>query len=224
MTRNVRMFNPTHRYNGESGPTGKPTVQWSYEFDSDIGAIAVCDGQVHVTGEDGSISVFDTDGNPQWRFQTDGEVRSSPAVVDDTVYVGSYDGHVYALEASGGTKQWSFQTDGNVYSSPAVVDGTVYVGSRDGHVYAIDAASGTERWSFQADGWVVSSPVVKDGTVYVAGGDTVYALGSNDTETKLFERCSACQTDLNDYADLVFCPSCGADLSDSGGDTQIYDP
>jgi outer membrane protein assembly factor BamB len=189
MTRNVRMSNPTHRYDttGESGPTGKPTVQWSYEFDSDIGAIAVWDGQVYVTGEDGSISVFDTDGNPQWRFQTDGGVTSSPAVVDDTVYVGSYDGHVYALEASGGTKQWSFQTDGSV----------------------------------------VSSPVVKDESVYVAGGDTVYALGSSDTgsgETKLFERCSACQTDLTDYADLVFCPSCGADLSDSQGETQIYDP
>jgi outer membrane protein assembly factor BamB len=185
MTRNVRMYNPTHRYDttGESGPTDSPTVQWSYELDTDTHRIAVWDGQVYVTAKDGSISVFDTDGNPQWRFQTDGFVKSSPAVVD----------------------------------------GTVYVGSNDGHVYAIDASSGTEQWSFQTDGYVDSSPVVKDGRVYV-GGDTVYALGSNDTETKLFERCSACQTDLNDYADPAFCPECGANLSDSQGETQIYDP
>jgi outer membrane protein assembly factor BamB len=33
----------------------------------------------------------------QWVFQTGGEVASSPAVVDGTVYVVSLDGTVYAL-------------------------------------------------------------------------------------------------------------------------------
>jgi len=34
----------------------------------------------------------------KWRFETDGRVESSPAVVGGTVYVGSGDDHVYALE------------------------------------------------------------------------------------------------------------------------------
>jgi outer membrane protein assembly factor BamB len=152
-------------------------------------------------------------------------------VVDGTVYIGTHDNHVYAVGTSSGDELWSFQTDGNVGSSPAVVDHTVYIGSPDGvtesRVYALDTASGTERWSFQTAGGVEPSPVVKDGTVYVAGGDKVYALGNSNTgsgETEIFNKCSACHTELNDYDDPAFCPECGADLSDSGSETQIYDP
>ena len=79
----------------------------------------------------------------KWRFRTDGLVRSSPAVVEGTVYIGSADvygeaSHVYAVDTASGEEQWRFQTDGGVSSSPAVVEGTVYVGSEDGHVYALE--------------------------------------------------------------------------------------
>ena len=63
---------------------------------------------------------------------------SSPAVsADGTVYVGSYDGRLYAInpDSSG---RWKFATGGAVYSSPAVgADGTIYVGSGDGNLYAV---------------------------------------------------------------------------------------
>ena len=36
-------------------------------------------------------------GTEQWAFQTSGHIVSSPAVIDNTVYVGSRDGNVYAL-------------------------------------------------------------------------------------------------------------------------------
>ena len=127
----------------------------------------------------------------KWRFETDGRVYSSPAVVGGTVYVGSgdrgsEDRHVYAIDTESGEEQWRFQTDGTVFSSPAVAGGTVYVGSHvgsrgtvsgGGHVYAIDAESGEEQWRFQTDRRVSSSPAVVEGTVYVGGGDGhVYAL------------------------------------------------
>ena len=78
----------------------------------------------------------------QWSVQTNGNVYSSPAVVDGTVYVGSGDQTVYAIGAASGEEQWSFDTDDVVFSSPAVVDGTVYVGCHDHNLYAIDAESG----------------------------------------------------------------------------------
>jgi hypothetical protein len=37
------------------------------------------------------------DGTVQWIFRTGGEMLSSPAVVDGTVYVGSVDSTVHAL-------------------------------------------------------------------------------------------------------------------------------
>lgn len=136
-----------------------------------------------------------------WKFKTGGRVLASPAVVDGSVYVGSSDGEVLALDASTGTPRWRFRTQGPVASSPAVIGGVVYVGSVDGKVYALDAASGTERWSFATKGErrftapgihgaiprtermpdpfdvFLSSPTVVDGVVYVGSGDQhVYAL------------------------------------------------
>jgi outer membrane protein assembly factor BamB len=52
------------------------------------------------------------------------------------VYIGSYDHHVYALNASTGALLWGHPIGYLVRSSPAVANGVVYVGSRDGKVYA----------------------------------------------------------------------------------------
>ncbi|MCU1652868.1 MAG: PGF-pre-PGF protein [Pseudonocardia sp.] len=66
-------------------------------------------------------------------------------VIEDTVYVGSYDQKVYALDAATGTERWTHTTGSRVFSSPAVVGGTVYVGSNDHTLYALDAVTSTER-------------------------------------------------------------------------------
>ena len=57
---------------------------------------------------------------------------SSPVVADGTVWFGSGDGHVYALDAATGALRWKFATGGVVHASPALADGTLYVGSWDG--------------------------------------------------------------------------------------------
>ncbi|WP_211265558.1 outer membrane protein assembly factor BamB family protein [Actinacidiphila oryziradicis] len=94
-----------------------------------------------------------------------------------TVYVGSGDGKVYALDAVTGTERWTHTTGDAVDSSPAVVGGTVYVGSNDHMLYALDAVTGTERWTYATGGAVRSSPAVVGGTVYVGSNDsTVFAL------------------------------------------------
>lgn len=78
-------------------------------------------------------------GKLRWRYPTEAFVYSSPAVVNGVVYVGSYDGYVYALNASNGTLLWRYLTGNGVYSSPVVVNGVVYVGSLDDYVYALTA-------------------------------------------------------------------------------------
>ena len=55
-----------------------------------------------------------------WKFKTGGRVISSPAVAGGTVYVGSSDGHIYAVDRATGAERWKFATRGPVHSSPAV--------------------------------------------------------------------------------------------------------
>jgi len=115
-------------------------------------------------------------GTEQWAFETGDSVRSSPIAVDGTVYIGSDDGNLYAVDAATGDEQWAFDTGDAVYSSPTVADGTVYVGS-DVYLYAVDAASGDERWAFETGDSGSSSPAVADGTVYVGSRDNnLYAV------------------------------------------------
>ena len=73
-------------------------------------------------------------------------MNSSPAIGSDgTVYVGSSDKKLYAINGKSGVKLWEFKTGGSIYgvrSSPAIgSDGTVYVGSVDNKLYAIKTES-----------------------------------------------------------------------------------
>ena len=50
-------------------------------------------------------------------------------MANGVVYVGSWNGNVYALNAGTGALLWEYTTGSNVYSSPAVANGVVYIGS-----------------------------------------------------------------------------------------------
>ena len=82
-------------------------------------------------------------------FPTGNEIWSSPAIAaDGTIYVGSNDRTLYAVNPNGLNK-WEFLTGGAISSSPTIgYDGTIYVGSEDGCLYAI-TPSGQKKWSYQ---------------------------------------------------------------------------
>jgi outer membrane protein assembly factor BamB len=118
-------------------------------------------------------------GVQKWKFATGQSVFSSPAVgKDGTIYVGSQDFNLYAVNPDG-TLKWKFPTGFFASpSSPAVgKDRTIYVGSQDTNLYAVNP-DGTLKWKFLAGQVVFSSPAVgKDGTIYVGSDDNnLYAV------------------------------------------------
>jgi len=119
-------------------------------------------------------------GLKKWEFRTGSFVVSSPAIgFDGTVYVGSDDKKVYALDEATGAKKWEFMTEGSLnFSSPAIgSDGTVYVGSSDNKVYALNGATGSKKWESRTGSHWSSPAIGTDGTVYVGSVDKkVYAL------------------------------------------------
>lgn len=135
---------------------------------------------IYVKDEQGILYASETV-QYKWKFKTEGEVWSSPAVVDGTVFFGSNDHNIYAVNAENGKQIWRYITLGAVQSSPAVVNGTLYVGSNDGKLYAIEAHNGVPRWNYDIGGKIKSSPLVVNGTVYV--GSTNGQLVAIDTES-----------------------------------------
>ena len=110
---------------------------------------------------------------------------SSPVVAGDSVFFGSGDGHMYALDRANGALRWKFKTGDVVHSSPAYADGVLYFGSWDSYFYAVDAKTGQEKWRFHGGEDPVahnqvgfqSSAAVANGVVYVGCRDSnLYAL------------------------------------------------
>ena len=140
------------------------------------------------------IPLWAAEGAKKWEFPAEGtvgEIHSSPAIgPDGTIYIGSDDGKVYAVQPDG-TKKWEFETGGIVSSSPAIgyFGGIlrIYVGSEDNKVYAInaDGTAATGEWPFVTGGPVISSPAIgTDGTIFVGSGNAkLYAIKSDGTQS-----------------------------------------
>ena len=92
-----------------------------------------------------------------WSFKTGDAVKSSPVVGGGKVFVGSYDGKVYALDMYTGKKVWDFDTGAAVEASPLLVDGTLFAGSLNGVLFALDAGKGKQRWKYETGDRVAGS-------------------------------------------------------------------
>lgn len=137
----------------------------------------------------------------KWEFKTKGAIIGSPAIANGTVFIGSSDGNMYAVEQGTGKQKWKFVTGGPIVSSPAIADGMVFFLGYDGGFYALDVGTGTRKWRFStslerrfeakglhgaspasqvmADPFDIflSSPAVFNGRVYFGSSDgNVYAL------------------------------------------------
>jgi len=195
------------------------TVKWKFKTDGRVASsVAVGNGVAYFGSYDGNFYAVNTaDGKLKWKFQTGGERRfaakhlhgvlpvaetmpdpfdvylSSPVVVGGSVYFGSGDGNIYALDAATGTQKWKFATGDVVHASPAVAEGTVFVGSWDSNFYALDAASGKEKWRFKTgedhdihnQEGLQASPIVSEGVVYVGCRDSnFYAIDATSGQKK----------------------------------------
>jgi len=111
-----------------------------------------------------------------WRHGTDANIRTSPAVVDNTLYAGTESGQLLALDALSGEEHWTFEITDGTPTSPAVHGDSVYVSTTAGMLYSLDATSGAEQWSTSIDGETVSPPVVSSGHIYTTSGTTLQSF------------------------------------------------
>lgn len=138
-----------------------------------------------------------------WQFRTGAPIVASPTIADGTLYIGSDDHNLYAIDARSGRLLWKFAANAGIRSTAAVSGGSVFFLSLDGNLYSLDTRSGKLQWKFATAGesrnhapglyglspalepmpdpwdFFLSSPAVAEGTVYFGSGDRhVYALSA----------------------------------------------
>src|SRR5271157_1831412 len=131
------------------------------------------------TGYSTELAPTENDTELVWNDTTSNAVYSSPTVANDTVFVGSNDGRLYAFDLNGNEK-WNVSLGGAIYSSPAVDGDLLFVGSTNNNVYAINLTDRRIIWSVPTAAPVYSSPVFANGNVYV-GSDSGYLYSINET-------------------------------------------
>jgi len=115
-----------------------------------------------------------------WKYSAPDKTYSSPVVANGTIYLGSNDKHLYAIDQNTGQMKWSFKTGGNIESTPAISNGIVYVGSWDKTLYAINEETRALVWKQKTEGPISASPIIADGIIYFASEDSnLYAADVN---------------------------------------------
>lgn len=164
-------------------------------------------GYLYQLNGNGKFYAIDkSNGKIYWTFSTGGEHRmkrksgsksyddiwdyylSGSDTNDDTIFFGSSDSHVYALDSGTGTLKWKYATNGEVHATPLIHDNTVYAGSMDGRMYALNISDGTPQWIFDTvgaryfpNGAVQRAPIIVDNALIFGSRD--YNLYALDAET-----------------------------------------
>lgn len=91
--------------------------------------------------------------------------KSTPVLVEDTLYYGTDEGLFLALDSQTGLKKWQYKTSHSmggkkIFSSPAIHEDMVIFGAYDGNLYALDRFYGSIKWVFSEADMVGSSPAV----------------------------------------------------------------
>ncbi len=184
------------------------TGQMLWKFDT--GGIvrstpSIAGGLVYIASDDGfAYAVSAKDGKQAWKTDIGNAyprekrealgnspdpsgwdyLQSSPVAADGLVYVGSFDGNVYALNAADGKIAWTFKTGDKVRATALVSDGVVYIGSWDLQTYALDAKTGAKRWAALVSGQVQTTALLVDSMVITASRKAaVFALDKANGKT-----------------------------------------
>jgi alcohol dehydrogenase (cytochrome c) len=185
-------------------------LQWVYQFDEPPMTIEsspiVRKGVMYVTAAPGSVHALDAaSGTTLWSYSREpdsatvevssGIINRGVAVLDDKVFVGTWDCHVIALSASSGEVLWDSMVVADkrylISAAPLayrdlVVTGVGTAWGGRGVIVAFDANTGEERWRFTTipdpgepgnDTWA--------GDSWREGGAPTWLTGSYDVEQDL---------------------------------------
>ena len=160
------------------------SITWSAEMEGLVDSpVAVADGQVVAvarTTDPAQVVVVAFDeatGERSWpalAIQANSTAGTAPSAGGGSVFIGSADRRVRALDAKGGSERWATLVLSlfSPVTSLAFDDESVFAADIAGGLYRLDAADGRRRWSYQLNEVVLrSSPVVSGSSLLLGLSD-----------------------------------------------------
>ena len=169
-------------------PDGTPLGQ--FETGDSLWAQPVTDGSdLYLASLDHHVYALDPGDLNQalWDTELDASIVSAPAISDGTLYVGTINGSLYALDAATGDVLWQATLDGGIWGTPALPSPATADG--EAAASAGDAAATPEATPAPtAEASPTAQAAALDGTLYIGtakdpDGGTLYAIDTADGST-----------------------------------------
>lgn len=167
-------------------------------------AVDATTGRVVIGTRDGWLRAYSADGALAWELEAAGRFEAPPRIDGDTVYAGSSDGFIYAVDLGSGKLRWKYDTQEEVGTTPATAGGLVLAMTLQDTLVAVDAKSGAWKWHHrreQREGFTIrgaASPVVAGPTAFGAYSDGTVAAVDLLSGAVQWERKIAPQGDFMD--------------------------
>lgn len=110
-------------------------------------------------------------GREIWKFKTAAAVWSSPLIVNNTVYAGTFDGQLYCIDLYSGRRISQVRVNGKILSSPVWDDDLLYTGADDGYIYALSGHADRRLHKDNVERYVYYEPGIA--IYFRAGSDMV---------------------------------------------------
>ena len=177
----------------------------------------------------------------KWAFAFPGDLQSyaQSTIAGGRIFVGSWGGKVYSLNAATGCIHWFFNAGQGVRSAVTVVrvdmpggaHDVAFFGDAGANVYALDAATGKQLWKTDVDdfpmGRISGSPTFHNGRVYVGVTSGEEASGAVPTYECCKFRGSVVALDAATGKQLwksYTIPELPAPIKKNAVGTQLYGP
>ena len=134
---------------------------------------------------------------PEWIFETDGEIWSSPTINNKHLLFGNDQGTFYSVNTVDKSVKWTFKCNDAVRSKALIINNQVAITSDDGFLYLIESNTGKLKWKRNIGNaaspriklskdasiydYLCSSPIEHDGSIYIGSKDScIYAISASD--------------------------------------------
>lgn len=130
-------------------------------------------GALRALGREGGVTL--------WMRTFHRPLYGSIVMNNTTLFGGTADGRVFAVEKATGRFLWVMQYWQPFNSHPALSGSTLYIGCDDGNLFALNQQTGDTIWRYRTRGAIRGRAVEVDGVVYFGSADGyVYAVNAAD--------------------------------------------
>jgi outer membrane protein assembly factor BamB len=157
--------------------TGSARSAIPMTFQVDDAASAIADGRGYVVCDTVAICAVNlATGALAWRYATNSAIPGGVVAAGGTIFAGTGDGALLAIDARSGKPIFTFQANGPVLAQPLVVGPIVYLVTANRTYDALNARNGALLWDFAPDSGIRDAGVAGLGMIFQPVDGNVQAL------------------------------------------------